>query len=307
MTRRLLFIHAHPDDEASKGAATAARYVDEGAEVVLITCTGGEAGDVLNPNVDPVPPDQMASVRAKELADAVAAVGFTRSYQLGYVDSGYHEDPDDVPEGTFARTPLDESSRLIAGLLRRERPHVVVTYPEDGGYPHPDHIMNHAVTIRGMELAEDADADLHDAPGGDNPPWRVPKVYASAIYPSERVLRLHEALLERGLESPYAEWLERRGQKAEDAVDDTPDARIDCAEWFPRRDAALIAHVTQIDPDGRWFSVPRELEREVYPYESYALLRTDVPFERPEDDLFTGIDLEAADAANGVLADQPAG
>jgi mycothiol S-conjugate amidase len=86
VTRRLMFIHAHPDDEASKGAATAAMYVDGGDEVVLVTCTGGEAGDVLNPNADPVPPGEMASVRAKELADAVAAIGFTRSYQLGYID-----------------------------------------------------------------------------------------------------------------------------------------------------------------------------------------------------------------------------
>ncbi len=299
MTRRLMFVHAHPDDEASKGAATAARYVDEGAEVVLLTCTGGEAGDVLNPNAEPIPPDAMAEVRAKELADAVAAIGFTRSYQLGYVDSGYHEDPDEVPEGTFARAPLDEPSRLVAGLLRRERPHVVVTYPEDGGYPHPDHIMNHAVTMRGMELAEDPDADLDDVPGGDAPPWRVAKVYASSIFPSERVLTMHEALLERGLESPYQRWLERRHQRAEDAVDDTPDARIECADWFKRRDAALIAHVTQIDPDGSWFQVPRELEREIYPYESYVLLRSDVPFERTEADLFEGIDVDEVDAHDG--------
>jgi mycothiol S-conjugate amidase len=302
VTRRLMFIHAHPDDEASKGAATAARYVDNGDEVVLVTCTGGEAGEILNPNADPVPPGEMATVRAKELADAVAAIGFTRSYQLGYVDSGYHEDPDDVPEGTFARAPLDEPSALIAGLIRRERPHVIVTYPEDGGYPHPDHIMNHAVTMRGMELAEDADADLVDIPGGENPPWRVPKVYASAIFPSERVLTMHEALIERGLESPYERWLERRDQKAEEAVDDTPDARIECADWFARRDAALIAHVTQIDPDGGWFQVPRDLEREIYPYESYALLRTDVPFERTEDDLFAGLDIEGLDAAGGRVS-----
>ena len=299
MTRRLMFVHAHPDDEASKGAATAARYVDQGAEVVLVTCTGGEAGDVLNPKAGPIAPEAMAEVRQRELMDAIAAIGFTRSYQLGFVDSGYHEDPDDVPEGTFARAPLDEPSRLLAGLIRRERPHVIVTYPEDGGYPHPDHIRNHAVTVRGMELAEDPAAELDDAPGGEQPPWRVPKVYASSIFPSERVLTLHEALLERGLESPYERWLERRGQRGAEAVDDTPDARIECAEFFARRDAALIAHVSQIDPDGTWFQMPRDLERELYPYESYTLLRSDVPFERPEDDLFAGLDVAALDASGG--------
>lgn len=299
MTRRLLFVHAHPDDEASKGAATAARYLDEGAEVVLITCTGGEAGDVLNPNAAPVPPGEMGSVRAKELADAVAAIGFTRTYHLGYIDSGYHEDPADVPEGTFGRVDVEEPSRIVAGILRRERPHVVVTYPEDGGYPHPDHIMNHAVTMRGMELAEDPDADLSEVPGGEHPPWRVPKVYASTIFPSERVFALHEAALERGLPSPYERWIERYEERGDEVEDDTPDARIECADWFPRRDAALLAHVTQIDPNGNWFKLPRDLERQIYPYEAYGLLRSDVPIDGIEDDLFAGLDIQALDAADG--------
>ncbi len=304
MTRRLLFVHAHPDDESSKGAATAAMYADQGAEVTLVTCTGGEAGDVLNPKAAPVDRAAMAAARSRELADAVAAIGFTRTYELGYVDSGYHEDPADIPEGTFGRTPLEEPSRTLAGILRRERPQVVVTYPEDGGYPHPDHIMNHAVTIRAMELAEDPDVDLSDVADGDRPSWRVPKVYASSIFPSERVLTLHEAMLERGLESPYIKWLERRDQDAADAVDDAPDARIPCADWFPRRDAALLAHVSQIDPDGGWFQVPRDLEREHYPYESYVVLRSDVEVERPEADLFAGLDLTSVDAADGRIGSE---
>lgn len=303
MTRRLLFVHAHPDDEASKGAATAARYLDEGAEVVLVTCTGGEAGDILNPNVDPIDPGAMAEARARELAASVAAIGFTRSHDLGFVDSGYHEDPLDVPEGTFSRAPVDEPAVLLAGIIRRERPHVVVTYPEDGGYPHPDHIMNHRVTIRAMELAEDPAADLAAAPGGDQPAWHVPKLYASGVHPSERVLTLHEAMVERGLESPYEKWLERRRDNGDASPGDgLPDARIHCADWFERRDAALRAHVTQIDPNGRWFAVPRDVERERYPYEAYVLLRSDVEVDRPEDDLFAGLDLDAVDAAGGRVA-----
>jgi mycothiol S-conjugate amidase len=293
MTRRLLFVHAHPDDEASKGAATAAHYVDDGAEVVLVTCTGGEAGDVLNPSAEAVDPALMADIRARELEAAVAAIGFTRTYGLGYVDSGYHEDPADVPAGTFSRTPLDEPSRTLAGLLRRERPHVVVTYPEDGGYPHPDHIMNHLVTVRGMELAEDASADLSDTPGGSLPPWRVPKVYAATIFPPERIDALHAAMLEHTGESPFTEWLEKRADR--DPGPD-PDARVACGDHFSRRDAALLAHVTQIDPDGFWFGIPRELEREHYPYEGYLLLRSDIVVTRPEDDLFAGLDVDAYDA-----------
>jgi mycothiol S-conjugate amidase len=288
MTARLLFVHAHPDDEASKGAATAARYVDEGAEVTLVTLTGGEAGDVLNPSADPVTPEDMGSIRAAELAASVAAIGFTRTFGLGYVDSGYHEDFADVPEGAFARTPVGEPAARLAAILRRERPQVVVTYPEDGGYPHPDHIMCHTVTMRALELAEAADADLGDELGADAAAWRVPKVYASTIFPTARVLALDEGMRQAGLESPFEAWLAKRPDRLDQPE---PDALVEVAGWFGRRDAALRAHVTQIDPDGFWFQVPRELERERYPYEAYLLLRSDVDVRRPEDDLFAGLDL----------------
>ena len=290
-----MFVHAHPDDEASKGAATAARYVDEGAEVVLVTCTDGEAGELLNPKAPPVAPDEMAGVRARELAKAVAAIGFSASYELGERDSGYHQDPADVPEGSFARTPVDVPACVLAGLVRRHRPQVIVTYPEDGGYPHPDHVMNHRVTVRALELAEDDAAELGDVAGGDAPAWRVPKVYASLIYPAERVEVLHAALREQGLDSPFERWLERQ----ERDPGPEPDARIECARWFDRRDAALRAHVTQVDPDGSWFAVPRELERERYPYEAYVLLRSDVEVELPESDLFAGLDLVGSRGGSG--------
>ncbi|MEX2550524.1 MAG: mycothiol conjugate amidase Mca [Nitriliruptoraceae bacterium] len=293
MTRRLLFVHAHPDDESSKGAATAARYADDGAEVVLVTCTGGEAGDVLNPKAEPIPREEMPAARKRELEAAVSVIGFTRTYELGYVDSGYHEDPAEVAEGTFSRVPLDEPSRALALILRRERPHVVVTYPESGGYPHPDHIMNHLVTVRAMELAEDPEADLGERAGPALSPWRVPKVYAASTFPLERLEALHSAMLETHGESPYTEWLESRADRA---APDAPDARVWCPDQFGRRDAALLAHVSQIDPEGFWFGIPRELEAEHYPYEAYVLLRTDVLTQVPEDDLFAGLDVDAIDA-----------
>jgi mycothiol S-conjugate amidase len=288
MTPRLLFVHAHPDDEASKGAATAARYVDEGAEVTLVTLTGGEAGEVLNPSADPVTPADMGSIRAAELAASVSAIGFTRTFGLGYLDSGYHEDFADVPEGAFARVPVDVPAARLAAILRRERPQVVVTYPEDGGYPHPDHIMCHTVTMRALELAEDEDADLGDELGAEAGTWRVPKVYASTIFPTARVLALDERMRAAGLASPFEAWLAKRPDRLDQPE---PDALVDVADWFGRRDAALRAHVTQIDPDGFWFQVPRDLEREAYPFEAYLLLRSDVEVERPEPDLFAGLGL----------------
>ena len=301
MTRRLLFVHAHPDDESSKGAATAARYVDEGDEVVLVTCTGGDAGDVLNPRAAPIAREEMRDARARELAAAVAAIGFTRTHELGYVDSGYHEDPAEVAAGTFSRLPLDEPSRALAAIVRRERPHVVVTYPENGGYPHPDHIMNHLVTMRGLELAEDPAADLGDGFGADHGAWRVPKVYATSTFPLERLDALHAAMLAAHGESPFSEWLEDRRDRL---PPETPDTRVRCGGWFHRRDAALLAHVSQIDPEGFWFQVPREIEEAEYPYESYTVLRSDVLVRPAESDLFAGLDTAAFDAAT-VARNEP--
>ncbi len=288
---RILFVHAHPDDEASKGAATAARYVDEGHRVVLVTCTDGAAGEVLNPHfdtgvLDAVP---LAQVRAGELADAVRAIGFTATHALGFADSGWHEDPADVPDGTFARTPLDIAGAALAALLRVERPHVVVTYPEDGGYPHPDHIMTHLVTMRALELA----ADPAHAPEV-GAPWHVAKVYAGSAFPRERILALHEAQLEAGLESTHAQWLATRRED-----EPPPDARVRCDAWFARRDAALRAHVSQVDPAGDWFDVPSDAEIAAYPWEPYTLLASAVATRLPEEDLLAGLDPAAWDAAQG--------
>ena len=273
--RRLLLVHAHPDDESSKFAATAARYVDEGARVVLVTCTGGEAGDVLNPafQLDGV----IAAVRKLELECACEAIGFSQRYDLGFEDSGWHEDPADVPEGTFASLPVDVPASALAEVLRRERPQVVVTYPEDGGYPHPDHIMVHRITIAAVDLAASAEADV---PGE---PWRVAKLYSGTGFPYERTKVLHEAIVARGGESPFAEWTEDRPASAFARID----ARIHVAPWFARRDAALRCHASQIDPDGFWFLVPRDLEGELFPWECYTLLGP-AP-EEEEHDLFAGI------------------
>jgi mycothiol S-conjugate amidase len=300
VTRRLMTVHAHPDDESSKGAATTARYADEGVEVVLVTCTGGEAGDVLNPACDPVPPEQMTEVRRLELQAAAAIIGFARVHELGYLDSGWTDDLATVPLGTFWHVPVDEAAARLARIVRAERPHVVITYPEDGGYPHPDHIRTHDVTIAALAMAADGGVDLGDDAGA---PWHVAKVHASSAFPSERLIALHAAIEEAGLESPFARWLDDRPERFEEPP---PDARIRCEDWFPRRDAALTAHVTQIDPEGFWFQIPRDLEADVYPYEAYRILRTDVPTDGVEEDLFAGLDVDALDASGGRVAQHDA-
>jgi mycothiol S-conjugate amidase len=281
---RLMCVHAHPDDESSKGAATMARYAREGADVVVVTLTGGERGSVLNPAMDR--PDVWANIseiRRAEMERARQILG-VRQVWLGYADSGLPEgDPlPPLPEGCFALAPLEDAVRDLVAVMRQERPHVVTTYDENGGYPHPDHIRCHEVTVAAFEAAGDPDR-FPDA----GEPWQPLKLYYNHTFHKQRLLVLHETMGHRGLESPYGEWLQRWVDKPEDAHRVT--TRVPCADYFAVRDAALIAHATQIDPNGRWFACPLEVQQEVWPTEDFELARSLVETTLPEDDLFAGV------------------
>jgi mycothiol S-conjugate amidase len=281
--RRLLVVHAHPDDESSKGAATSARYVDEGADVVLVTCTGGEEGEVLNKNAGAITHQELPAVREAELAAAVAAIGFTRVHHLGERDSGWHEDLANMPSGDcFWHAPLDRPAGLLAGIIRAETPQVIVTYPPDGGYPHPDHIKTHDVTMRAVALAADPYANVVGEP------WAVSRVVGTTVFTGSHLRAMHEAMLAAGHLSPYEDWLS--GDRPARDADRLPvAARVHVADWFARRDAALLAHVTQVDPAGMWFAVPRDIERATWPWESFvAILPAEIPG-APLDDLFAGV------------------
>jgi mycothiol S-conjugate amidase len=187
-----------------------------------------------------------------------------------------------LPEGCFALGDLEEQTRALVELLRKERPHVVTTYDEKGGYPHPDHIRCHEVTVAAFEAAGDPDRFPE---AGE--PWQPLKLYYNHTFHKDRLVALHEAMLEAGLESPYGEWLANWEDKPEDVERLT--TRVPCAEYFGTRDAALIAHATQVDPNGRWFHVPLELQQRVWPTEDFQLARSHVETTLPEDDLFAGI------------------
>lgn len=283
-TLRLMAVHAHPDDESSKGAATMARYAAEGVEVLVVTCTGGERGDVLNPKLadDPEVKRDLPGLRRREMAAAAEALGVQQRW-LGFVDSGLPEgDPlPDLPPGCFALEPLELAAEALVRVVREFRPHVMTTYNENGGYPHPDHIMCHKVSVAAYEAAGDPDAYPHA--GGA---WEPLKLYYDHGFSRSRVRTVHEALLAREQESPFAPWLERWS-------DDEPErevtTRIECADYFDNRDRALLAHATQIDPDGFFFAVPRDLERSVWSTEEFELARTRVETQLPETDLFAGI------------------
>jgi mycothiol S-conjugate amidase len=288
---RLMAVHAHPDDESSKGAATMAKYALDGVDVLVVTCTGGEAGDILNPAMDrPEIVADLPAVRRQELVTAINILG-VRQVDLGFVDSGLPQKPEGAPDdyelppldpGCFARQPLEVTGRALVEIVRRERPHVMVTYDENGGYPHPDHIACHLVSVE----AFDAAGDPERYPGAGEP-WQPSKLYYVHGWHKEKLVAIHEAMLARGLESPYAERLAEWVDKPEDQ--DRVTTRVECGEFFERRNAALLAHATQVDPDGPWFHVPLDLQREVWPTEDYELARSFVDAPLPEDDLFAGL------------------
>lgn len=279
---RLMAVHAHPDDESSKGAATLAHYVKEGVEVLVVTCTGGERGDVLNPaaqaEVDAL---GIETVRRQEMAEAVRILGVGHAW-LGFEDSGFPEgDPKPpLPPGCFADLPLEVVSAPLVRLVREFRPHVMTTYDENGGYPHPDHIRCHEVSMEAFTKAGDAAAYPDDGA-----PWQPLKLYYQMTFTRDRVMTFHDALIEAGMESPYAEWLEDWDEGEEDSVT----TRVPVDDYFAVRDDALRAHRTQVDPEGMWFAVPLEMQLALWPTEDYHLAISHVPTTLPESDLFAGI------------------
>jgi len=281
---RLLAVHAHPDDEASKGAATVARYVREGVEVLIATCTGGERGSILNPAMDR--PDVIANlsgIRHQEMERAIEILGAHHAW-LGFVDSGLPEgDPKPpLPDGCFALEPLEIAAEPLVRIVRTFRPHVMTTYDENGGYPHPDHIKCHQVSMEAFEAAGDASR----YPGtGD--PWQPLKLYYHMTFHRRRFQALHDAMLEAGLESPYSERLEKWEETDDHFARLT--TRVHCGDYFPIRDQALVAHATQVDPKSFWFVCPTEVQAKAWPTEDYELARSHVETATPEDDLFAGI------------------
>ena len=282
---RLMHVHAHPDDESSKGAATMAKYVSEGVDVLVVTCTGGERGSILNPKLqgDTYIEEHIHEVRKKEMDEAREILGVRQDW-LGFVDSGWPEgDPrPPLPEGCFGLVPLEEAAEPLVRLIRSFKPHVMTTYDENGGYPHPDHVMCHKVSVAAFEAAGDPDR-YPDA----GEPWQPLKLYYHHSFHRERTQALHDAMIARGLESPYAERLKEWKPDPVHAARIT--TRVPCAEYFPIRDQALLAHATQIDPDGAWFACPLEVHQEAWPTEDYELARSLVDSPVPEDDLFAGV------------------
>ncbi|MGJ0204970.1 mycothiol conjugate amidase Mca [Leucobacter sp. gxy201] len=289
MTLRLIAVHAHPDDESSKGAATYAHYLDAGAEVLIVSCTGGERGDVLNDLVarDPKSRRDLAGLRRDEMARAQGIIGFEHRW-LGYQDSGLPDEGEAIPAGSFADIPTEVSAEALVRVVREFRPHVMITYNEQGGYPHPDHIRCHEISKLAWEVS--GDAESYPEAGA---PWTIKKMYYESIFNADRISRMLETLQERDPESPligqFTDLAERFSLRPSDST-----AKIEVGRFFERRDAALRAHASQVPPDSPFFFWPNELQREAWPFEDYRLAASRVATSAFEADLFQGIEEENA-------------
>ncbi|MFF5298486.1 N-acetyl-1-D-myo-inositol-2-amino-2-deoxy-alpha-D-glucopyranoside deacetylase [Streptomyces sp. NPDC013161] len=279
--RRLLLVHAHPDDESINNGATMAKYAAEGAHVTLITCTLGERGEVIPPALRHLSGTGLAEERERELTAAMKALGVTDHGFLGgpgrYRDSGMMGTSDNDDPACFWRADVDEAAGHLVEVIREVRPQVLVTYDPDGGYGHPDHIQAHRVAMRAAELAADAGQSIAKVY------WnRVPRTVVE-----EGFARLRDALPEL----PFAETA---------AVDDVPgvvdDGRIttviDGTAYAAAKTAALRAHATQVEvaPDAPYFALSNDLAQPVFTTEYYELVHG-VPGGAPETDLFEGLGL----------------
>jgi mycothiol S-conjugate amidase len=293
----LLTVHAHPDDEASKGAGTVARYHAGGVHTVLVTCTGGEEGDILNPAMDKAGVrENLPEVRRRELQRAAEIIGYDEVVMLGYRDSGMPDSPANSDPRSFAAAPLEEAVGRLVAIIRRTRPQVIVTYPRDqSGYPHPDHLRVNEIS----EIAFDAAGDPDRYPEA-GPVWQ-PLRLCYVAWSLKRMRAMYDKFVELGIDPPISDERLARLLKAESGEHDDvspqparPRIVIDLHGHTSVMREALLAHATQVDPNSPWwFGLPPEVGDSVYPYDEYEVVRDLTGQANPTDDLFAGVDAVA--------------
>lgn len=284
---RLLLVHAHPDDESINNGATMAAYVARGAQVTLVTCTRGEEGEILVPELAHLASDKddgLGAHREIELAAAMKELGVTDFRFLGFPekswrDSGMIGTPQNARPDVFWNCELDEAARELEKVIHEIKPHVLITYDENGGYGHPDHIKAHQVAMRAAELA------------GENG-WNIQKIYWNTIPVS---------VIEEGIEAMKGTGTDFFGvEKAEDFPFAAPDHLVTTVfngdEFVNRKMAAMKAHPTQIAVDGPFFALSDNLGFRVWGREFYRLVKGNktAPFDQDgrELDLFAGVELK---------------
>ncbi len=284
----LLAVHAHPDDESSGTGGILRLAAQRGHTTVLVTCTNGELGDVkapalaLNPADNPEDRARLAAVRREELVQASAVLDITHLYMLGYHDSGMEgADTNAAPHAFINAAPDDVTGRLV-GLIRQHRPHVVITYDDNGGYGHPDHIMSHRMTMAALDAA--ADGTYYPEAGR---PWDVPKVYYTAWARSD-MLRVFKMMHFLGRDTPLRD--PNFDPNSLGCPDELVTTKVDIRPVLRDKWRALFSHRSQMG-DSRWFRWLTHLGgRWLYPYESLRCVRSPRPIRSLESDIFSGLD-----------------
>ncbi|MER6246273.1 N-acetyl-1-D-myo-inositol-2-amino-2-deoxy-alpha-D-glucopyranoside deacetylase [Streptomyces griseorubiginosus] len=277
--RRLLLVHAHPDDESINNGATMARYAAEGARVTLVTCTLGELGEVIPPGLRHLTGAALGEYRRGELTAAMAELGVADFRLLGgagrYQDSGMMGLPDNDDPACFWQADVDTAAAHLVEVILEVRPQVLVTYDEHGGYGHPDHIQAHRVAMRAVELAADAG-------------WEIPKVYWN------RVPRTVGEQAFARLQGDLAALPFGKAGVLDDVPGVVDDERItteiDGTAYAAAKSAAMAAHATQIEVSGAYFALSNELAQPLFTTEYYELVRGEHGSTR-ETDLFAGIEV----------------
>jgi N-acetyl-1-D-myo-inositol-2-amino-2-deoxy-alpha-D-glucopyranoside deacetylase len=268
----LLLVHAHPDDEAISTGGVMARAHDEERRVVLVTCTGGEVGEIHNMDEASVRP-RLAEVRREELARAGEILGVDRHALLGYRDSGMLGTDDNLHPDSFHSALMEEAAQRLALILREERPDVVVTYGADGIYGHPDHVKAHAVTV--------ATLDLLASEG-----WQPRKLYYIAI-PRRAMREMSDRMRAAGLESPFEQ--DEIGRSIPGTPDEEITTVVDTRPWLERKRQGFQAHVSQIDPDSFFLNTPEDIFERAFGQESFVLARGAAGADGVENDLFASL------------------
>ncbi|MGH3498886.1 MAG: N-acetyl-1-D-myo-inositol-2-amino-2-deoxy-alpha-D-glucopyranoside deacetylase [Nocardioidaceae bacterium] len=300
-SRRILLVHAHPDDETINNGATMARYAAEGAHVTLVTCTLGEMGEVLVPELEHLAFERdggLGAHRIGELADAMRVLGVTDHRFLGgegkYHDSGmeWHEGGgamigERVPDGAFWSADLRDAANDLVPVIRELRPQVVVTYDDYGGYGHPDHVQAHRVATYSVALAA-APAYRHDF----GQAWDVPKVYWTAM--SESRMRNGLRALRAAGDTTTFEGMDPEGELPPFVTPDADiTAMVDAAEYVEAKMTAMKAHATQITVDGPFFALSNNIGNQMWGSEFYRLVKGSPGPADPqtgwETDLFAGL------------------
>lgn len=256
-------VRPHPDDESSGTGGLLAMYAAAGLRTAVVTCTGGEEGEILDPELvyeEAFP--RLREIRERELRAACEVLGVSELRLLGYRDSGMAGTEANNRPDAFMNVPLDEPAGRLALIIRELRPRVIVTENEHGSYGHPDHVMCHRVAVRGWELAADPSFGLSEGVAG--PPWRAPRLYVMTPI-TEGWEEIVELMKREGLDaSPLEEMLERRRQRAAETPPDEITAAIDVSAYADVQRRALLCHRTQIDPNGFFMTLPPVVRRRAF-------------------------------------------